>query len=249
MLQLFGLDLALGSLLGLWLTPLRLIGRGFWWLMLGIAAVGLAPSLLPGAAGPRAAAFLALALLALALALSFAEAAWRFAVPAAGAAAAALLWLRVDASPLKAWIGVPDALLAALLVGGANFAMLFGHWYLVIHGLKLDPFRRAARLLIGFTAARVALLALGLAVYWNARPEGRLMPLHVYLLSGPGQLFFAQRVLYGILATVPLAVMASKCADLRNTQSATGILYALELAVLVGEGLSRHLTVVTGLPL
>lgn len=249
MLQQFGLDLALGSLLGLWLTPLRLIGRGFWWLMLGLAATGLAPSLVPGADGPRGAAPAALALLALAAACTFADAAWRFAPIAAGAAALALLGLRVAVSPLPLWIAIPDALLAALLVGGANFAMLFGHWYLVIQGLKLDPFRRAARLLIGFTAARAALLAIGLAVYWDALPAGRLMPLHVYLLSGPGQLFFAQRLLYGIFATVPLAVMASKCADLRNTQSATGILYALELAVLVGEGLSRHLTVVTGLPL
>jgi hypothetical protein len=250
MIPLLGLDLAIGSLAGLWFTPLRVIGRGFWWLMRAIAWAGLLPALLHSGWDRMSAPVLtgagALALLSLA---TFPP---RFAAAAPwllGAALPPLLAARILATPLAPGFAAADALLGAAMLGGANFAMVFGHWYLVIPGLNLEPFRRVARGLVGVTLLRLLLLCAGLALYWNHACAGRLMPLHVFISSGSGGLFFAQRVLYGIAAAVPLAVMASRCADLRSTQSATGILYALELAVMVGEGLSRHLTVLTHLPL
>ena len=183
------------------------------------------------------------------LALTFFPRAWRLAPALLALAAMLLAWARFQLTPLSAPFAALDTLLAALMLGGANFAMIFGHWYLVIPGMKLDPLRRVSRDLLWIALARALVLAAGIAIYREALPAGRLMPLTVWLWPGPGQYFFIQRVLYGLLAAAPLAWMAAKCADLRNTQSATGILYALELAVLVGEGLSRHLTVRTGLPL
>jgi hypothetical protein len=250
MIPLLGLDLAIGSLAGLWFTPLHVIGRGFWWLLLGIAWAGFLPALLQ-VAGNRAslpvlAGAVGLGLLTLATFLPRLAAVTPWLL---GATLTPLLAARILATPLSPGFAAADALLGAAMLGGANFAMVFGHWYLVIPGLNLDPFRRVARGLIGVTLLRLLLLLAGLALYWQHACAGRLMPLHVFISSGSGGLFFAQRVLYGIVAAVPLAFMASRCADLRSTQSATGILYALELAVMVGEGLSRHLTVLTRLPL
>ena len=243
-LRLLGLDLALGSILGLCLTPLAAIGRGFWWMMLAIAALGALPAV---GAGPvdQAALFAVLLLIA----LTFFHRAWRVAPALLGLSALLLAWARFQLTPLSAPFAALDTLLAALMLGGANFAMIFGHWYLVIPGMKLDPLRSVSRDLLWIALARALVLAAGIVFYRNALPAGRLMPLSVWLWPGPGQYFFIQRVLYGLLAAAPLAWMAAKCADLRNTQSATGILYALELAVLVGEGLSRHLTVLSRLPL
>ena len=243
-LRLLGLDLALGSLLGLFLTPIASIGRGFWWMMLAVAVLGVMPSALAGPVHLAAAA-----LVAVLIALTFFPRAWRMAPVLLGVAAAALAWSRFQLTPLSAPFAALDTLLSALMLGGANFAMIFGHWYLVIPGMKLDPLRRVSRDLLWIALARTLALIAGIILYRDALPSGRLMPLTVWLWPGPGQYFFIQRVLYGLLAAAPLAWMAAKCADLRNTQSATGILYALELAVLVGEGLSRHLTVITGLPL
>ncbi len=250
MIQLLGLDLAIGSIAGLWFTPLRVIGRGFWWLLLGLAWIGLLPVLLrpehPFAASP---ALIGAAALVLLSAVTFLPRVWRASPWLVGLALLPLLTARILATPLSMPFAITDALLGAAMLGGANFAMVFGHWYLVIPGLNLDPFRKVARGLAGVTLLRLLLLGAGLAVYWQTACAGRLMPLHVFILGGPGTLFFAQRLLYGIIAAIPLAIMASRCADLRATQSATGILYALELVVLVGEGLSRYLTTITRLPL
>lgn len=243
-LRLLGLDLALGSILGLFLTPIHTIGRGFWWMMLAIAALGVLPGLT--AVRPDWAASLAVLLL---ITLAFIPRAWGALPALLGVAALLLAWTRYQLTPLPTAFAILDTLLAALMLGGANFAMIFGHWYLVIPGMKLDPLRRVSRDLLWITLARTLVLAAGIMFFRNALPAGRLMPLTVWLWPGPGQFFFIQRVLYGLIAAAPLAWMAAKCADLRNTQSATGILYALELAVLVGEGLSRHLTVLTHLPL
>jgi hypothetical protein len=250
MIQLLGFDLAIGSLAGLWFTPLRVIGRGFWWLLLGLAWAGLLPALLhAGLAAASLPALLGAAGLALLSFATFVPGMTPATPLLLGLTLLSLLAARIAATPLTLPFAAGDALLGAAMLGGANFAMIFGHWYLVIPGLNLDPFRKVARGLIGVTLLRLLLLAAGLALYWQAACAGRLMPLHVFILGGPGTLFFAQRLLYGILAAIPLAFMASRCADLRSTQSATGILYALELVVLVGEGLSRHLMMITRLPL
>jgi hypothetical protein len=250
MIQLLGLDLAIGSLAGLWFTPLRVIGRGFWWLLLGLAWLGLLPALLHAELDRAAWPLLAGAIwLALLCAATFIPRSWRVSPALLGLALLPLLGARIAATPLPLPFAAADALLGAAMLGGANFAMIFGHWYLVIPGLNLDPFRKVARSLVGVTLLRLLVLGAGLALYGQAACAGRLMPLHAFIFGGPGTLFFAQRVLYGIIAAIPLALMASRCADLRATQSATGILYALELVILVGEGLSRYLMTLTRLPL
>jgi hypothetical protein len=55
-------------------------------------------------------------------------------------------------------------------------------------------------------------------------------------LGGFGILVYSMRVLWGLLAPVIMALMVHKTISIRATQSATGILYATCVLVLLGEG-------------
>jgi hypothetical protein len=51
-----------------------------------------------------------------------------------------------------------------------------------------------------------------------------------------GVIVYSMRVLWGLLAPLILGVLVKKTVDMRSTQSATGILYAICVLVLLGEG-------------
>lgn len=62
-----------------------------------------------------------------------------------------------------------------------------------------------------------------------------------------GQLIFVSRLLWGLIAPLVLAFLVYRCAVTRSTQSATGILYAMCVMVLIGEGSALYLLIHAGL--
>lgn len=109
---------------------------------------------------------------------------------------------------------------AAWLIGSATAAMLIGHWYLTATGMKLDPFIKYNRLFIVACVLRIASV-LAFYLYAQAIPDSNwsLLTLRWAGLIGP----------------FIMAILTIQILKYRNTQSATGLLYAATTLVFMGE--------------
>lgn len=126
--------------------------------------------------------------------------------------------------------------LGALALGGANAAMLLGHWYLVTPRLPPGPLQRAA--LVFFAAVALQAVAAALVV-------GRGDVSAAWLIS---PVAVGIRVGVGIAVPAVIALGAWWTAHL-NTQSSTGLLYVALGMVLAGELSARVLFYLSGVPL
>ncbi len=112
---------------------------------------------------------------------------------------------------------------SAVTVAAVYAAMLLGHWYLVWPWMSIRPLVRALALAAGAWLARVIVSAWHLAQAAGATDLSAAAGLLVtHLLIGLGG------------AAIGL-VLAWRCARIRSTQSATGILYAATAMALLGE--------------
>lgn len=118
------------------------------------------------------------------------------------------------------FLHMSDLLTAAWLIGSATAAMLIGHWYLTATGMKLDPFIQYNRLFIVACVLRIASV---LAFYFHSQsiPDANwsLLTLRWAGLVGP----------------LIMAILTIQILKYRNTQSATGLLYAATTLVFMGE--------------
>lgn len=141
--------------------------------------------------------------------------------------------------PVIGWVLVGAS--SAALLGSALTAMLVGHSYLISPGLTIRPLMVALVALAVALAVRAAVNAGGLAC-WTA--DGG-----TYKLNSDTGLWLPVRWLVGLIAPIGFGWMAYASARIRSTQSATGILYVVDICVFLGELLSLLLTRQTGLPL
>jgi protein NrfD len=246
-LGLFLLEACAGTALLLLVFPPETLGKGFFSLHGGLAAIFAGLALLvkpPGLAAPVAAA--ATGLLAfytltahagqagrarVLLALGGACAAW-------GAARVALVAPREAAS---AWT-VVGALTGGLFFGAVLLIMNLGHWYLVSRSLPFALLARGAALFAGLAIFRTIYLAAAVALHPGS--EG----LRALLSVDRDALFFLFRVLWGIVGPLALSYFIWRTAEMKSNQAATGLLYVALVFVLIGELLSSYLTVATGFP-
>jgi hypothetical protein len=236
MLALFCLRLDFGMLAALLLLSPAQINPRFYRTHC-LTALGLGAGvlvLLGGAAGPLRAA------LGGALLLSFlGSASWsiegapggRALVVLALLAFGAALWLaqgELFSQDLSAplWL-VADGLTSSALLGVALTAMLMGHSYLIAPGMSLTPLRR---LLIGLFVALTLRMGFAAAGLWRWTDAGTSTTLKEVAL-----LWLPLRWGLGLLLPLGLGVMTWHTARLRNTQSATGILYIVVVFCFLGE--------------
>jgi hypothetical protein len=140
---------------------------------------------------------------------------------------------RPSTSPFDAFalLALP---LGALALGGADAAMLLGHWYLVTPKLSSGPLQRAALVLVG--AVLLQIMLVGISV---ARGEISLnMEMALVVASG-------LRVGVGLFMTLAVALAAWWTARM-NTQASTGLLFVGLGCVLAGEVSARVLFFLTG---
>ncbi len=152
----------------------------------------------------------------------------------------------LPSSLLKLTLLVVNALTAAVILGSVLGAMITGHWYLVQHKLSLRPILNSSRLYLASAVARTAVVVSTLFFSWNlAHPSHSL-----YLLSGPGfeTMVFWFRVIVGLALPLVFGLMVWHSAKIRSTQSATGILYATIVLVMIGEVSAKVLAIATGIP-
>jgi hypothetical protein len=133
-----------------------------------------------------------------------------------------------------------------LLLGISNFAMILGHYYLVVPKLTFEPLFYC--LYIFWTVIFIKILSSLSIIFSVAKPyldEGTLLG-DGYMYNW---LFVSMRYLWGYAAPLILSFFTFRLCKLRSNQSATGVLYIVEFFVIVGELISVYLMAKHGLPL
>ncbi len=136
--------------------------------------------------------------------------------------------------------------LSSLLLSVSNFAMILGHYYLVVPKLSEEPLLYT--LYIFWAVMFIKLMASLTTIFTSALPflqEGTQL--------GDGYtfnwLFITMRYTWGYVAPLILSFFTFRLCKLRSIQSATGVLYIVEFFVIVGELISVYLMAKHGLAL
>jgi len=146
------------------------------------------------------------------------------------------------------WINAISFMTSALMLGSVVGTMITGHWYLVNHRLSIQPLRIATRIFIAASAVRFALVVFVLLVLWlDGEPNQAAAIRHLFTFSGEG-IFFMARLLFGLIAPLIFGYMIWQTVKLHSTQSATGILYAAVVFVILGEAFSKFIYYFMNLP-
>jgi hypothetical protein len=163
-------------------------------------------------------------------------------------ATAKLPFIFPNAATAPNWMKAASFMSSALLLGSVLGTMITGHWYLVNRKLTIRPLQMATWVFIGLAVLRAVLLIATMALLANSS-QSLLAATTRRLLdfSATGILFWA-RVGFGLAVPLVFGWMIWGSIKVRNTQSATGILYATIVLVLVGEAFSKYLYLFTGIP-
>jgi hypothetical protein len=137
------------------------------------------------------------------------------------------------------WVLLLNHLAATALLGSVMLTMVFGHWYLVVPRLSIDPLKRLTKVLMGAIAIRIVTIVASLAVLEIEQS----IPLAAVLreLTIQQGIFFWPRIIFGVLVPIILAAMIWSTVKIRHTQAATGLLYLAVVALLFGEFFSKFL--------
>lgn len=149
-----------------------------------------------------------------------------------------------DASFLQLGLSSLSALATGAVAGSVGLAMVLGHWYLTVPNLGIDHLQRLNRVTIVSMLASLALVSLLCVLHFDEL-NARRTP-----LFGPwGMFHLGTRMAVGLLLPLLFAWMAASSMRYRNTRSATGILYASTVLVLIGTAAALSLQDSYGLPL
>ncbi len=169
------------------------------------------------------------------------------AVAALGAAAAVVLCLRAGQPGLGApglALAAASALATGAVAGSVGLAMVLGHWYLTVPNLGERHLQRLNLVTIATMAS--SLLLVGASCLFFAELLGR----GERPLFGPTGLFhLGTRIAVGLIFPLGFAWMTASSLRFHNTRSATGILYASTVLVLIGTAVSLALQDSYGIPL
>jgi hypothetical protein len=164
---------------------------------------------------------------------------WGLGLPKIGAGSSVLVvvitatWLGTATQPLGSAVWAFNSvsrLSSGLLLGTTLTAMLLGHHYLTAPAMSIDPLKRIVALVAWSTLLRFGLAGMGM----YAQHAGK-MGLATSSAYSSAEMFVAARWGMGFLGTAIGTYMSWKTAQIRSTQSATGILYITMIFVLFGE--------------
>lgn len=129
--------------------------------------------------------------------------------------------------------------IGAVVLGSVTVSWLLGHAYLTATGMPIDPLRTLSNVFLWATVVRAGWVALIAAIiFLNAGgPPFASALQHVK----SEWLIGSMRICVGLVLLVAFAVMVRDCVRVRNTQSATGILYFASVAAYVGELSNQYL--------
>ena len=137
-----------------------------------------------------------------------------------------------------------SALATGAVAGSVGLAMVLGHWYLTVPNLQVRHLRRLNQVSVFTMLASIALVLSSCLVFREA--------LNAYdrpLFGASGLFYLGTRVVVGLLFPLGFAYMTAGSLRFENTRSATGILYASTVLVLIGTAVSVSLQDSYGVPL
>lgn len=135
-------------------------------------------------------------------------------------------------------------LVAAIFLASHIMNMIFGHWYLVNRSLPIGNLVRSSKWLIYISYARCATVLIALFFAYKTLPTANFHRLTQDFMEGHA-IFFWGRVLAGLLIPTLVAHLSYESAKIKANQSATGILYAGNIFVIMGEMLALYLFAIT----
>jgi hypothetical protein len=141
-------------------------------------------------------------------------------------------------------LGTLSAMATGAVAGSVSLAMVLGHWYLTIPTLQVSHLRRLNRVTVG--SMIVCLVAVASTCWLLSEELGAAES----PLLGPFGLFqLGTRLTAGLFLPLLFAWMTAGSLQYQNTRSATGILYASTILVLIGTAVSISLQDSYGFPL
>ncbi|MFT5287063.1 MAG: hypothetical protein ACI8TQ_003239 [Planctomycetota bacterium] len=137
-----------------------------------------------------------------------------------------------------------SALATGTVAGSVALAMVLGHWYLTVPNLSVRHLQRLNLVTIGSMIISLCLVGLTCWMFMDQldREEAPLFGMW-------GLFNLGTRVTVGLLLPLLFAGMTMSSLRCQNTRSATGILYASTVLVLIGTALSISLQDSYGVPL
>ena len=124
-------------------------------------------------------------------------------------------------------------LLGGLTLGMALYCMVLGHWYLNVERLPIAILARAVGVYTVLLGARLAWDAVGLASQ-SIPYQGYPLPLHAFVATLDGFLIVVA-VFFGALFPLLATVLVQRTLRAKSTQAATGILYVVVVAAIIGD--------------
>ena len=125
-----------------------------------------------------------------------------------------------------------------LLLGGAVFclslfSMILGHWYLNVHGLPISYLMRSTYVFWSFLVVRFVWDLYALMTQ-KIIHSGDTIYLYEFIGRSDGFLL-SIALFFGTLLPVILIYFVKETLRVKSTQSATGLLYVIVIAVLMGD--------------
>jgi len=146
--------------------------------------------------------------------------------------------------PLEILLGSLTAMATGAVAGSVSLAMVLGHWYLTIPTLDVAHLRRLNRVTTFSMLACLVLLAVTCVAF-----QERLSAAETPLFGPWGMFHLGTRLAVGLALPLTFAWMTAGSLGFKNTRSATGILYASTILVLIGTAVSVSLQDSYGVPL
>jgi len=137
-----------------------------------------------------------------------------------------------------------SALATGTVAGSVALAMVLGHWYLTVPNLAVRHLQRLNLVTIVSMLVSLGLVALTCFIFVD-KFEGEKRS----LFGMWGMFHLGTRVTVGLILPLLFAGMTSSSLRCKNTRSATGILYASTVLVLIGTAVSISLQDSYGVPL
>jgi hypothetical protein len=252
----FCLELAFGVLLALAFVPKAPVGSLFYRIM---ATTALAPLLVAAVAPPLwgGARWLDVGVwTAILAALAYPAISGPLRGPKwALALGWSLLWTGValviavqrgssSVDPRGLLLGALSAMATGSVAGSVGMAMVLGHWYLTIPTLQVKHLQRLNRVTVVCMITCLALLVITCCAFADRLNDGERP-----LLGATGLSYLGTRVTVGLILPLVFSWMTAGSLKFENTRSATGILYASTILVLIGTAVSVSLQDSYGIPL
>jgi hypothetical protein len=147
-------------------------------------------------------------------------------------------------SALELLLATTTALATGAVAGSVGLAMVLGHWYLTVPKLEVRHLVRLNRVTVTSMVLSALLVGLSCLVFREDLEAGRTP-----LFGATGLFYLGTRLTVGLLFPLGFAAMAASSLRFQNTRSATGILYASTVLVLIGTAVSVSLQDTYGVPL